>query len=268
MLMDVIPHMAALNLMFQQRNVDIAGVQPAINEALKAIKDCEEGKGLYRREFKEKIEKDGNQCTYKGISITYDANSVEEAKEVRRSFLSSLRKKLLARFPESQCSLVNCLSVLGMRQRQNPDSLTNYGDEEIQTLCDHFGYSKKNMPPLIDPSKTTSEWMMVKSIVAREKYRTCSFRELWEVLYCNHKDTFPNLFVLAAIALVLPLQTADVERAFSCQNLIKTSLRNRLSPQMVYKLMLVDLEGPDEEDFDFRAVVQAWKAVKQRNIFS
>ena len=38
----------------------------------------------------------------------------------------------------------------------------------------------------------------------------------------------PNLIKLANLALIMPYQTADCERGFSCQNAIKCSKRNRL----------------------------------------
>ena len=47
----------------------------------------------------------------------------------------------------------------------------------------------------------------------------------------NHSDSFPNLKILASIALVVPLHTADVERGFSAQNLVKTNLRDKLTSE-------------------------------------
>ena len=82
-----------------------------------------------------------------------------------------------------------------------------------------------------------------------------------------HPDLFPNLNTLAKIAVVLPLQTADVERGFSVQNQIKTKLRNQLTPTMVNKLMMVCIEGGHHKTFDFDAVIEHWKAVKPRKIF-
>ena len=48
---------------------------------------------------------------------------------------------------------------------------------------------------------------------------------------------------LAQLALTLPMQTADVERRFSAQNLTKTSHRNRMEAETLDNLMTISVEG-------------------------
>ena len=67
--------------------------------------------------------------------------------------------------------------------------------------------------------------------------------EFWnEVrLYKDASDVnpFQEVSNLALVLLVLPWSNADVERAFSQLNLVKTSLRNRMSTTMVNALLTI-----------------------------
>ena len=68
-------------------------------------------------------------------------------------------------------------------------------------------------------------------------------------------------------ALVMPLHSAQVHRGFSAQNIIVTSSRNRISADIVDKLMMVKWWGKNIQDFYFDAPVNKWKSSKNR-IFS
>ena len=94
---------------------------------------------------------------------------------------------------------------------------------------------------------------------------------LWSCVVKFHADTFPkfNLVKLAQLALILPLQTADVERGFSAQNLTKTAHRNRMEAETLDNLMTISVEGPSVESYmyDFNKAVLLWKGKKERRIF-
>ena len=65
------------------------------------------------------------------------------------------------------------------------------------------------------------------------------------------QDMFPNLRKLCAIALVIPMSTADCERGFSALSRVKTDLYNRLSCKIVNALMTISIEGPKCDEFPF-----------------
>jgi hypothetical protein len=198
---------------------------------------------------------------------------VSDAKAVRLEFCSELKRKIQTRFPTKSCNVVNAFDIMGLRPLSflSEEEAEQFGNDKLETLIDHYGTSKdckgEKKKALINAEETKLEWQLVKQVVRQQRYPRHNTAELWKIILDFHKDTFPNLLVLANIALMLPLQTADVERAFSCQNLIKSSQRNRLSPESVNKLMLVNLEGPEIEKFNFGEAAAHWKAVKQRNIF-
>lgn len=61
------------------------------------------------------------------------------------------------------------------------------------------------------------------------------------------------------LALIMPYQTADCERGFSCQNGIKTDKRNKLSKKHLNDLMTIKLQGAPLEDMDFHQAIVMWK---------
>ena len=156
------------------------------------------------------------------------------------------------------------------------EELSVWGDEKLEILTNHFGNEqvhefateKKSAEPIISAEDTKKEWKLIKPLVVNEGFPTDKLSTLWQLIYKHHADKFPNLLKLAAIALTTPVHTADCERGFSNQNRVKTSLRNRLSPERVDDLVTVSCEGGALSDFDFKSALQHWKKKKDRRIFS
>ena len=86
-------------------------------------------------------------------------------------------------------------------------------------------------------------------------------------MYQNHKDSIPNLIILAELALILPIHTADCERGFSKQNLIKSKSRNRIGDAALNRLMPISIEGKPLDEFHFVESLSVWNAQKDRGIF-
>ena len=87
--------------------------------------------------------------------------------------------------------------------------------------------------------------------------------DLWTTIATFHREEFPNLLILAQLALTHPVHTADCERAFSSQNIVTTKLRNRLSGLHCDQLMRIMMEGPPRENFDFSKALKEWKMAKK-----
>ena len=277
-LMDVIPPVAQLNLLFQQQAIDISAIAPAVENVLKTLSGASKTKGLYEKEFENKIEGkiEGNAkgCSYGKEALRFREHYPEQVKEARLQFIDELSRRIKDRFPIESRDLVTAFDVLGMRQMtflQGQDA-KEYGDEKLQTLLSHYGSEKKTnagavKEPLVNDAEAKSEWELLKTVVIQQKYPRNSTATLWKYIHEFHSQSFPNLLKLAEIGLILPLHTSDVERGFSVQNLIHTGLRNRLGVEMVDKHMTINLVGPPIEEFDFQKAVALWKTTKQRTIF-
>ncbi len=114
MLMDVIPSFTQLNIIFQQQNLDVAVVQPAIDSTLEACKHAREGKTHFNRMFKEQLKKtkEGHH-TFKGVQLQNKniSKAVSEARDIFSSFLTRLEENVARRFPKESTELALAFQV-------------------------------------------------------------------------------------------------------------------------------------------------------------
>lgn len=83
---------------------------------------------------------------------------------------------------------------------------------------------------------------------------------MWQRIL-NEGKTQPavaNILALVRILLVIPVQTATLERGFSLMKRVKTDWRNRLKPHILSQLMMITLNDPDLENFDAQPAVSRW----------
>ena len=147
--------------------------------------------------------------------------------------------------------------------------LQTWGNQELEVLLTHFDRNPADGEgKFLDSEAARHEWSLVKHLVLQEKYPRDNMGTLWSIIYKFHKDSFPNLLKLAAVALTLPIHTADCERGFSLQNNLKNCQRNRLLPERLDTLMVISAEGPPLQEFQFERALMKWKAEKSRKIFS
>ena len=63
-----------------------------------------------------------------------------------------------------------------------------------------------------------------------------------KLVQTRHHLTFPLVYRLIELALILPVATAQVERVFSAMNIIKTDLRNKMCDDWLNDLMICFVE--------------------------
>ena len=271
MMMDVMPHVMELCLVFQKKDLDLTVIHPALEACKSDLKKYLSGemdsmKDTHLNKFKKAVE-DG-KGVYKGHKVSCTERAKQTFETTKTQFVENLLENLNKRFPENQESIVKSFSCLGLRPLSflSKEELETWGDSSLQVLLDHYG-SDENSTAFIDKDASQHEWKVLKSVVLQEQYPRDQLKRLWSIIKKYHKDTFPNLIKLAALALTLPVHTADCERGFSVQNRLKTPERNRLSPDRLNTLMTIEVQGPHYKDFDFRASMQHWKQQKTRRIF-
>ena len=258
MMMDIISHLSQLCLLLQESHLDIAAIKPAIQNTLSSIQRAESGSTHYQAEMKEKLKKTtvGEKVTvsFKDIELSIHRSTVLKATDditsMRKAFTSELKDQISSRFPVDSQNIADAFEVLGLRPLTFLSSaeVESYGTAKIEQLSEHFGKEKTvkdvTSPALIDPLKVLPEWSLLKTVVKQEKYPRDKMQELWKLVFQHHKDTFPSLLRLAAIALVMPYHTADCERGFSEQNQTKNKLRNRLEQSTLYRLVMIKAAEP------------------------
>lgn len=282
-LMDILPSVATLSMVLQKKDIDIAAVNPALDGLKDKIKLAKKGKTHYQSEFVQKIEKKKDKegktskIVFKGHVLDFGKNLKDTSKEIdeiRVAFCENLLKNIDDRFPKEAVSVASAFHVLGMRPLSflSDEEKQNYGHKELQILIDHYANEARKgdivSPPLINGLQCEEEWSLAKRIVMEQMYPRDSIKLLWKLMFEYHKDILQNLLVLAKLALIMPYQTADCERGFSCQNGIKTARRNRLKETNLNVLMTIKCEGGLLEDYDFTPSIKTWKAKKERRICS
>ena len=70
----------------------------------------------------------------------------------------------------------------------------------------------------------------------------------WKTIAEHHRESFPNLILLATLAIIHPVHTADCERAFSSQNVITTSLKNRINSHHCNEQMKIMIMGAESDN--------------------
>jgi len=97
-----------------------------------------------------------------------------------------------------------------------------------------------------------SEWESFRQLMRRH-YSHLTMRKMVKLLVTDVtlNTMFPQLIKLASIAAILPVSTAECERAFSAMKHIKTKLRNQMKISTLDYLMQISIEGPEIGDFNF-----------------
>ena len=135
----------------------------------------------------------------------------------------------------------------------------NYGANDIDANSEHFSVSAK-------PDTLKREWMTLKHILVQDFSSTV---EVMQTLALDEtvSSLYPSFSKLSAMALVLPVSTADCERGFSTLKRIKTAPRNRLKTETLDMLIRISSEGPNNINFTsiMQQVVGFQK--KQKNAF-
>lgn len=143
-----------------------------------------------------------------------------------------------------------------------PDDRTkivSHGNAELEVLCELYG---KGDNPDVNTDTLKVEWEGFK-ILIYDTYRQNSMKEMLKTLVADRTiaHLYPQLRKLAEIAL-LPISTAECERAFSTMNRIKTNLHNRLITLNLDHLMQISINGPCLQEYDFDRAATSWNFMK------
>ncbi|XP_046327844.2 uncharacterized protein LOC124111963 [Haliotis rufescens] len=255
--------MTRLSLQFQKDDIDLAALRPSIDAVIQRLQYLKEDNGPALVQFESQCPRGSRE--FDGVPISSEAGIEKQFSNIRAAFLQNLMSELECRFPAVATDVVTCMSVLSLRGLSflSEDARKHWGTEQLQNIIDFYSLGDK---AFVDAEETLREWSMCKDMVHQQHYPCTSICQLWQILTSRHPDTFPNLCKIAQVAVLLPLQTATVERGFSVQNLIKRSHRNRLSSQRLDTLMQLAL-GPPVREVSLAPAVTKWRRDKKRKLF-
>jgi hypothetical protein len=81
----------------------------------------------------------------------------------------------------------------------------------------------------------------------------------------NFSFIYPNSTIIIKVVLLIPFSNAHVERIFSEMKLIKNKLRNQMQINTLNNHLMILLNGPDTQNFDFEKAYEHWANKKRRN---
>ncbi|CAG8640479.1 3158_t:CDS:10 [Cetraspora pellucida] len=82
--------------------------------------------------------------------------------------------------------------------------------------------------------------------------------EFYGVSKTNENKVFELIQEWITISLIIPVSNANVERIFSQQNLVKTHLRNQMSLETLNNHLMIIMNGPSIDSFDFERAYDYW----------
>ena len=77
---------------------------------------------------------------------------------------------------------------------------------------------------------------------------------------------FFKVYLLLKLALILPVATASVERAFSAMKLIKTDIRNKMGDKFLSDSLVSYVEKDVLDGFDNDTIIARFQAIRSRRI--
>ena len=255
LLSKILPHINRLSLLFQREDVDLSAIRPNLNATIHAIE-------LYRESDVEAEQLIERELSEFGIDLS-PARKGEFKENVQKKYVDSVIAQLELRFPH----ILQVASFCLFDPSRFPDDRTkisSYGNEELEVLCELYG---KGDNPDVNVDALKVEWEGFKFLMC-DTYRQNSMKAVLKILVADRtvSHLYPQLRKLATIALVLPVSTAECERAFSTMNRIKTDLRNRLITLNLDHLMRISINGPSQADYDFDKAATLWGNQRQRRI--
>jgi len=168
-----------------------------------------------------------------GQLITYQHHFNHEIFNV---VLDQLIVELNNRFGERSTQLLKCIACLDPR-----NSFANFDVDKLIELAKLYAadFSPYDCIVLKDQLE-----IFVVDIRADPIFMSCN--DLGDLavsmVQSNRHVVFPLVYRLIELALVLPVATASVERAFSAMNIIKTELRNKTGDEWLNHRMVCYIE--------------------------
>lgn len=146
----------------------------------------------------------------------------------------------------------------------NSDDLTNYGKDEIDTLCQHF--SELLVAKGYNPEKVLEErvplWEYVTGVLRTTTMEGRTIRQFWSKIL-RRKGNSPdlkNILSLVKILLVLTFSTACVERGFSLMNRVKSDWRASIGEDSLNDLITLAFSRDTLSTFNPEPAIRLWCA--------
>jgi hypothetical protein len=162
------------------------------------------------------------------------------------------------RFNEGSNIVLNCFSCLDPK-----NSFSKFDVEKLARLADiyHEDFSDIDRGTIKEQLET-----YVVHVRRHVLFSTCvDVQSLaMKMVQTDKHFVFPLVYKLIELALILPVSTASVERAFSAMSIIKTKLRNKINDEWFNDLMICYTEREIFKSLDDVDIIRTFTAKRSR----
>ncbi|XP_078590444.1 zinc finger protein 862-like [Branchiostoma floridae x Branchiostoma japonicum] len=252
MMSDILPTLANLSRLFQQTDVNFSNIKINVDSTVDSL---EKLKVHHADHFKGLDKFLAEAKTKTGTEIKYGESDMEQFKKtIYEPFIDQIVTNLKERFPDTE--LLAAFTIFhpdeaGYDQTQKLELLSKHYSSEV-TSAEAVNREYSVLTPALYQYKAQDKELSTNKVL----------RKVMQV----HGDTMPNLAKLAAAMAVLPVSTADCERGFSTMKRIKTQARNQLKESTLDNLLMISIEGPPADDYNFGAACDRWNARRRRRL--
>lgn len=160
-----------------------------------------------------------------------------EAESVCNQFVDGVIQSLNSRFSDNADSSV----MISLSHIFNPSVPADTKESDNEVIAEYLG--------LVGFEGFHDELVHFVSylgeLVAQDSKTVRNSRDA-AILASRKKDVYPAVAEAASRFLIMPVSTVDCEQGFSCQNIIKISLRNSLGISALENLMRISTDGPSQ----------------------
>lgn len=260
---DILPYLAQLSKLFQKENINFMAIKnhvPVTIETLRKIKAAGERQpeGSFLAQVEEKVtslninaeEERRSRGTDHSITTLWERFQTQ----VMDPYIDGLIQHLELRF--QQLGILGAFSSLGPQGPQADESQTV---SDLQLLAKQF--------PPISETALLQEWQSYKVLTTTGILKNKSQLEIMTAMASGYDELhllYPNLSLLSAIALTIPVSSVNCERDFSAMNRIKTDLRNRLQGKSLAACMKISINGPPVKDLNYNRALEKFFSTPRR----
>jgi hypothetical protein len=162
------------------------------------------------------------------------------------------------RFNEASSEIIVAFSCLHPK-----NSFSRFDVDKLASLTETYGgdFSSGDRAIIRDQLET-----YIVHVRRHEAFSSCKDLEglASKMVETEKHLVFPLVYKLMELALLLPVSTASVERAFSAMKIIKSKLRNKMNNVWFNNLMICYTEREIFKDLEDDAIVRRFQAIKDR----
>ena len=178
--------------------------------------------------------------------------------ELFSAVIDMLLQELNNHFTETTTELLLCMACL------NPsNAFSTFDKEKLIRLAQFYpqDFTAVSLLALEDELDTYIFDMRSNDLFKELK----GISELGEKMFETQKNqVYPLVYLLITLALILPVATAAVERAFSAMKIIKSDLRNRMGDMLMNDNMLTYIEKDIFDCVDNETIMKRFQNMRNR----